>query len=161
MYRIGGDEFVVVMPDADRDKIQDFMRRFGDMFNREASMPEFTFSWGYSIYDPKADADLYSTCRRADKNMYMRKQQYYKNKTHRRIQMGLLDKLFKKGPKADEVSKGGSPIYRYEDKENEGWRPPEAYGVYAEEINAHFQGLFPTGRNLCSMSFYRIWSTLM
>ena len=34
--------------------------------------------------------------------------------------MGLLDKLFKKGPKADEVSKGGSPIYRYEDKENEG-----------------------------------------
>ena len=33
--------------------------------------------------------------------------------------MGLLDKLFKKGPKADEVSKGGSPIYRYEDKENE------------------------------------------
>ena len=57
--------------------------------------------------------------------------------------MGLLDKLFKKGPKADEVSKGGSPIYRYEDKENEGWRPPEAYGVYAEEINAHFQGLFP------------------
>ena len=24
-----------------------------------------------------------------------------------------------------------------------GWRPPEAYGVYAEEINAHFQGLFP------------------
>lgn len=43
-------------------------------------MPEFTFSWGYSIYDPKADADLYSTCRRADKNMYMRKQQYYKNK---------------------------------------------------------------------------------
>ena len=37
--------------------------------------------------------------------------------------MGLLDKLFKKGPKADGVSKGGSPIYRYEDKENEGWRP--------------------------------------
>ena len=36
--------------------------------------------------------------------------------------MGLLDKLFKKGPKADEVSKGGSPIYRYEDKENEGGR---------------------------------------
>ena len=75
--------------------------------------------------------------------------------------MGLLDKLFKKGPKADEVSKGGSPIYRYEDKENEGWRPPEAYGVYAEEINVPFQGLFPNRRNLCSMSFYRIWSTLM
>lgn len=81
MYRIGGDEFVVVMPDADQDKILDFMERFEAMFNREADMPEFTFSWGYSIYDPGADADLYSTCRRADKNMYMKKQQYYKNKS--------------------------------------------------------------------------------
>ena len=72
--------------------------------------------------------------------------------------MGLLDKLFKKGPKADEVSKGGSPIYRYEDKENEGWRPPEACGVYAEEINAHFQALFP---NREEFVFHEILSDLV
>ena len=109
------------MPDADRDKIQDFMRRFGDMFNREASMPEFTFSWGYPSMTPRLMR--ISTARAAaDKNMYMRSSSTIRIKTHRRIQMGLLDKLFKKGPKADEVSKGGSPIYRYEDKENEGWR---------------------------------------
>lgn len=57
--------------------------------------------------------------------------------------MGLLDKLLKKGPKADEVSKGGSPIYHYEENDNKEWRPPQAYGKYAEEISRHFKGLFP------------------
>lgn len=57
--------------------------------------------------------------------------------------MGLLDKLLKKGPKADGVSKGGSPIYHYENKEQQGWRPPRAYGEHAEEINRHFEALFP------------------
>ena len=32
--------------------------------------------------------------------------------------MGLLDKLLKKGPKADSVSKGGSPIYHYDEKKD-------------------------------------------
>lgn len=80
MYRMGGDEFVMVMADASEDKINSFMERFEEMFHQVAGRPEFTFSWGYSIYDPQTDADLYSTCRRADKNMYMRKQQYYQNK---------------------------------------------------------------------------------
>lgn len=58
--------------------------------------------------------------------------------------MGLLDRLVKKkGPKADEVSKGGSPIYHYDEKKEEGWRAPQAYGVYAEEIGRHFEALFP------------------
>ena len=53
--------------------------------------------------------------------------------------MGFLDK-FKKKPK---TSPGGSPIYRYEETGNKGWRPPKAYGTYAEEITAHFEALFP------------------
>ena len=57
--------------------------------------------------------------------------------------MGLLDKLLKKGPKASEVTKGGSPVYRYEETEHEAWRPPQAYGEYAEEISGHFKALFP------------------
>ena len=36
--------------------------------------------------------------------------------------MGLLDKLLKKGPKASEVTKGGSPVYRYEETEHEAGR---------------------------------------
>lgn len=53
--------------------------------------------------------------------------------------MGFLDK-FKKKP---QTSPGGSPIYRYEEPEKQGWRPPTAYGTYAEEISAHFEELFP------------------
>ena len=39
--------------------------------------------------------------------------------------MGFLDK-FKKKP---QTSPGGSPIYRYEEPEKQGWRPPTAYGT--------------------------------
>lgn len=58
--------------------------------------------------------------------------------------MSILDKLLKKkAPKADSVTSGGSSIYRYEDKENTGWRPPEAYAVHSEEISDYFSKLFP------------------
>ena len=58
--------------------------------------------------------------------------------------MGLLDKFRKKtAPKPDSVTSGGSNIYRYEEKEEKGWRPPAAFGEYAEEISAHFAQLFP------------------
>ncbi len=53
--------------------------------------------------------------------------------------MGFLDK-FRKKPR---VSPGGSPIYRYEDREDRGWRPPEACGTYAQAVNDRFQALFP------------------
>lgn len=51
--------------------------------------------------------------------------------------MGFLDK-FKKKP---QTSPGGSPIYRYEEPEKQGWRPPTAYGTYAEEISAREKAL--------------------
>ncbi len=58
--------------------------------------------------------------------------------------MGLLD-IFKKktGPKAVKVTEGGSSVYKYEEKENTGYRPPVAYGKYADEVCAHFEALFP------------------
>jgi len=55
--------------------------------------------------------------------------------------MGLLD-LFRK-KKKPEVSPGGSTIYRYEDHEDQGFQPPQQMGVYMEEIEAHFEKLFP------------------
>lgn len=54
--------------------------------------------------------------------------------------MGFLDKFRGKKP---EVTPGGSPIYRYETPEDQGWRPPQAYGTYAEEITEYFGALFP------------------
>lgn len=73
--------------------------------------------------------------------------------------MGLLDKLMKKNrPQTDEVSPGGSEIYRYEEKEDEGIRPPQVYGEFAEEINKHFEALFP-GRT--SFVFHELLSDLV
>ncbi len=54
--------------------------------------------------------------------------------------MGFLDKLF---GKKKEVSPGGSTIYRYEELKDEGIRTPTRIGVYAEEVCAHFEALFP------------------
>lgn len=69
--------------------------------------------------------------------------------------MGFLDRFRKKKP---EVTPGGSPIYRYAEPEAHGWRPPEAYGTYAEAITAHFESLFP-GRE--SFVFHEMISDLV
>ena len=55
--------------------------------------------------------------------------------------MGFLDKLF--GGKKEKVTPGGSPIYRYDDRENGGLRTPEESGIYAEEVDKRFEELFP------------------
>lgn len=55
--------------------------------------------------------------------------------------MGLLDKLF--GGKREKVTPGGSPIYRYGEREDEGLHIPQQSGVYAREVEAHFDALFP------------------
>ena len=54
--------------------------------------------------------------------------------------MGLLDKFF--GKKRG-VTPGGSPIYRHNNVQNKGIQAPEQEGVYAEEIEKHFEALFP------------------
>lgn len=54
--------------------------------------------------------------------------------------MGFLDKLF---GKKNEVSPGGSPIYRYGEPEERKLQVPESSGTYLEEIEAHFDSLFP------------------
>lgn len=68
------------------------------------------------------------------------------------------DKKGGQGPKEDYVSPGGSAVYRYDEPQNEGWRPPQTSGAYAEEITAHFQRLFP-GRE--SFVFHEIVSDLV
>ena len=54
--------------------------------------------------------------------------------------MGFLDKLF---GKKQEVSPGGSAIYRYAPPEQKGFQPPETSNLYMAEIEAHFEKIFP------------------
>lgn len=59
--------------------------------------------------------------------------------------MGILDKFRKKKPAEppkEEVSPGGSTIYRYQEPEQI-YHPPETQGVYAEAVIKHFEALFP------------------
>ena len=56
--------------------------------------------------------------------------------------MGILDK-FRRNKAGQEVTPGGSPIYRYEDQENRPFQLPEKMGLYAQEIERHFAALFP------------------
>jgi len=53
--------------------------------------------------------------------------------------------LFKKKKPAEpvEMSPGGSAIYKYDEPQGGELRVPEAVGVYAEEIEAHFMTQFP------------------
>ena len=55
--------------------------------------------------------------------------------------MGFLDKLF--GGKKTKVTPGGSPVYRYDELEEQGLRTPKESGVYAPEVEARFEELFP------------------
>ena len=64
MYRIGGDEFVVVMPGASEERIRGFAGRLEEEFEKLAFMPGLTFAWGAAIYDADTDNDLFSTCRK-------------------------------------------------------------------------------------------------
>jgi len=69
--------------------------------------------------------------------------------------MGMLDR-FKK--KKDEVSPGGSTIYKYDEVGDKEWRAPVAYGEFAEDVNKHFETLFP-GRE--TFVFHEIVSDLV
>lgn len=72
--------------------------------------------------------------------------------------MSFLDRFKKKAPKPDSVTEGGSNIYRYEEKENQGWRAPQAYGNYTEEICDYFSKLFPDRE---SFVYHEIMSDLV
>ena len=74
--------------------------------------------------------------------------------------MGILDKFRRKRPAEppkEEVSPGGSTIYRYQEPEQV-YHSPEAQGVYAEAVTKRFEELFPGRR---SFVFHEILSDLV
>ena len=77
VFRVGGDEFVVVLENSDYEQLDDLKEAFeqelrGMQDNREP-WARISAAAGYALFDPGLDADMESIFKRADRRMYERK----------------------------------------------------------------------------------------
>ena len=80
VYRIGGDEFAVVLQNEDYDKRDELaaqFRRSATETSASAANPweEAHIAMGIAEFDPKGDAYVIDVVRRADKTMYANKRE--------------------------------------------------------------------------------------
>ena len=81
VYRYGGDEFTVILRGQDLDNIETLVDRFNDTLLRSRENPDLepwekvTASIGYAIFDADRDESPEATFRRADRAMYLHKQE--------------------------------------------------------------------------------------
>ena len=82
VFRIGGDEFIVILKEASSIDVQRLFGRMEEELSalnrteRPYSVP-LTVSKGMAVYDPASDADFKSVFKRADLAMYEDKRAYY------------------------------------------------------------------------------------
>ncbi len=74
-YRIGGDEFVAVVPDVEKEKFTEMVDKF--MAKAKDVAIAVGFEWD------KSSSDLKAVIKKADEAMYRNKAQYYKNHERR------------------------------------------------------------------------------
>ena len=75
-YRIGGDEFCVVMLNANEEIVKDKMNRLHKLIeekNQEGFVVNISVAYGYAVYDESIDRTIEDTRHRADKLMYINK----------------------------------------------------------------------------------------
>ena len=78
VFRIGGDEFAIILKNNDYDKIDALTTEFHerlDALKQEDLEPweKVSASIGYALYDPKLDNSVDDVFRRADQDMYQKK----------------------------------------------------------------------------------------
>ena len=85
VFRIGGDEFIAVLMDfseedmkAAFDRLDEEIKRANAALPKGAKVP-IAFSKGAATFDREKDKDFKSVFRRADKNLYVDKNEHHKN----------------------------------------------------------------------------------
>ena len=85
VFRIGGDEFAVILKNNDYDKIDSLIEEFNQRL--KALEQEDIEPWekvgasiGYALYDPKLDNSVDDVFRRADQDMYQKKKEMKKGR---------------------------------------------------------------------------------
>lgn len=76
VYRIGGDEFTVIISQCDKNMLLQRLAVFQRLAGEQNKRLEFTFqvAWGYAIYEPVKDNRIEDLIHRADASMYEHKQ---------------------------------------------------------------------------------------
>ena len=83
VFRIGGDEFVVILLGDDYKNVDVLMEEFNrqlDEMKTDAAMEPWeriSASIGYALYDPEIDSSVANIFKRADKAMYVRKKEMH------------------------------------------------------------------------------------
>ena len=75
VFRMGGDEFAVILQKDDYENRKDLLKRFdiyADQINADAEEPweQAHIAKGMAVYDPKQDLSVESVLQRADERMY-------------------------------------------------------------------------------------------
>ena len=75
VFRVGGDEFAVILQNEDFENREALIQKFNDMREEictaaENKWDEVHIAMGIAVYDPKDDRSVNDTVRRADKLMY-------------------------------------------------------------------------------------------
>lgn len=79
LYRIGGDEFAVLMRNTSEEEARALTARIQEVLKEENEKDkgdiadEKSMSVGYAVFDPERDTSLYDTLKRADAMMYAQK----------------------------------------------------------------------------------------
>lgn len=81
-YRIGGDEFSVILKDCDIDEIKAFVERINEETdkNNQLSGIMVSMSIGYAKFDKDKDRNFSMTIERSDAMMYENKRLYYRQR---------------------------------------------------------------------------------
>ena len=75
VFRIGGDEFVAILQNQDYDNRDSILESINKEIEGNIGSNNVVISLGMAVFEPGADQSFHEVFKRADKNMYERKEQ--------------------------------------------------------------------------------------